>query len=282
MYNNDAKVAILLATYNSANYLSEQLDSLYSQTYKDWHIFIHDDGSTDNTLDIINDYIAKYGKITVLNDDKKKLGATFNFVHILNNVDSRYYMFCDHDDVWLPMKVERAISEIQKQEKLFPESPIILHTDLILVDKDLNIISDSLWSYARISPKLLKEKRYGLVSSLVTGCTLAMNNFAKSQLAVNFPPDTDFLHDAWIGLQAIYAKNAIIISLEKSDILYRLHGKNESGVPKVGIKYYINRLTKSSDLFKDLNKKRKYLKYFEYGSLLKFIVYKISYNFKRK
>lgn len=282
MYNNDANVAILLATYNSANYLGQQLDSLFNQTYKDWHLFIHDDGSSDNTLDIIQDYAVKFGRITVLNDDKKRLGATFNFVHILENVTSSYYMFCDHDDIWLPKKIERAISEIREQEMLFPQSPVVLHTDLILVDKDLNIISNSLWAYAKISPKLLKDKRYGLVSSLITGCTLAINNSAKQQLAVNFPSDKDFLHDAWIGLQAIYSNNTIIISLEKSDILYRLHGKNESGVPKIGLKYYISRFSKIGEVFKDLYKKRRYLEYFHYGSLLKFIVYKISYNFKRK
>lgn len=282
MYNNDANVAILLATYNSADYLSQQLDSLFNQTYKDWHIFIHDDGSTDNTLEIVDEYSRRFGKITILKDDKKRLGATFNFVHILDNVTSKYYMFCDHDDIWLPEKIGRAIFEIEKQEKSFPQSPIVLHTDLILVDKDLKVISDSLWNYTRIRPELLKDRRYGLVSSLITGCTLAINNFAKIQLAVDFPSDKDFLHDAWIGLQAIYAKNAIIISLDKSDILYRLHGRNESGVPKIGMKYYIKRLSKFGEMFRDLGRKKKYLKYFDYGSLLKFIFYKVSYNFKRK
>ena len=280
MYNNTATVAILLATYNSADYLSQQLDSLFDQTYKDWHIFIHDDGSTDSTLDVVNNYAAKYGKITVLIDDKKKLGATFNFVHILNNVNSRYYMFCDHDDVWLPNKIAITVEEIGKIEAKYPQKAVLVHTDLQVVDKDLTCISSSLWQHAQINPRLLKQKEFALVSYFATGCTMGFNAIAKKELAIDFPNDKYFLHDAWIALQAVY-KDAIIVSVDEPTILYRLHGNNAAGVPKIGITYYLKRLSFIRKFATDLKDKRPYLDYFNYGSFFKYLYYKAVYSLKR-
>lgn len=280
MYNNNATVAILLATYNSANYLSQQLDSLFKQTYSDWHIFIHDDGSKDNTLKIVNDFSQKFGKITVLDDRKRGLGATFNFVHILNNVHSKYYMFCDHDDVWLPNKIAITVAELEKEETNHPQKAVLVHTDLHVVDQNLSLISNSLWEYARIDPKLLKQKNFALVSYFATGCTMGFNYIAKRELAVDFPDDKYFLHDAWIALQAVY-RNAVIVSISEPTILYRLHGNNAAGVPKVDLAYYLKRLSFTSKLVSDLKKKRPYLQYFNYGSFLKYIYYKFMYGFKR-
>lgn len=280
MYNNSATVAILLATYNSANYLSQQLDSLFEQTYSDWHIFIHDDGSTDNTIGIVNDYAEKFGKITVLDDDKKKLGATFNFVHILNNVESQYYMFCDHDDVWLPNKIAITITTIEREESNYPEKSVLVHTDLQVVDKDLKCINSSLWKHAQINPTLLKQKKFALVSYFATGCTMGFNAMAKKELAIDFPNDKYFLHDAWIALQAVY-REAIIVSISEPTILYRLHGSNAAGVPKIGVAYYLKRLSFISKFIADLENKRLYLDYFNYGSFFKYLYYKALYSFKR-
>ena len=102
------KLAILLATYNGERYLQEQIDSLYRQTYKDWVLYIHDDGSTDGTCGIISKNAAEHGNIVVM-EHQGGHGAKDNFFGMLERVDADYYMFCDQDDVWLEDKVEKSL-----------------------------------------------------------------------------------------------------------------------------------------------------------------------------
>ena len=102
MTRSPNRIAILMATYNGAKYLREQIDSLLAQTCQDWHLFIHDDGSSDDTMSIVNQYIETHpDKITIL-DYPSQGGACKNFLSMLEQVDSSYYTFCDQDDVWLP------------------------------------------------------------------------------------------------------------------------------------------------------------------------------------
>ena len=92
-------IAILMATYNSDRYISEQLDSILSQTYPNWHLYIHDDGSTDNTCEILARYVeANPAKMSIL--DYPPLGNAYaNFMSLLSRVEAPLYMFSDHDDV---------------------------------------------------------------------------------------------------------------------------------------------------------------------------------------
>ena len=100
-------IAILMSTYNGERYLREQIDSLLNQTYKDWKLYIRDDGSTDETISIIESYVNDYPDLIVLlKDDLGNLGSARSFMRILSVVDADYYMFCDQDDVWLPNKVK--------------------------------------------------------------------------------------------------------------------------------------------------------------------------------
>ena len=102
-------IAILLATYNGGQYLREQLDSLFAQTNQDFRIVIHDDGSTDNTVEIINEYKEKYPERIEVLDGKPKGTPKANFMYLLSEVEADCYFFCDQDDVWLPTKVEESL-----------------------------------------------------------------------------------------------------------------------------------------------------------------------------
>ena len=98
----DDKIAIILATYNGGKYLREQLDSIFAQTYTKWHLFIHDDGSVDDTNQIIMEYrFRNPDKITIV-EGVSTGGAKNNFYFLLKNVEASLYMFSDQDDVWLP------------------------------------------------------------------------------------------------------------------------------------------------------------------------------------
>ena len=89
---------ILLSTYNGEKYLKEQLDSIFSQSYKNFEIITRDDGSNDETINILKSY-----NIKILDTDKN-LGAKLSFSTLLNysvkNTDADYFMFCDQDDIW--------------------------------------------------------------------------------------------------------------------------------------------------------------------------------------
>lgn len=112
-------VAILLCTFNGEKFLSEQLDSLQSQTYQNWVVIASDDGSTDNTLKILQQYKAKWpsGKLSIRNGPQK--GFCQNFLSLACNPDifADYYAFCDQDDVWLPEKLDVALRNIAANQK---------------------------------------------------------------------------------------------------------------------------------------------------------------------
>lgn len=109
-------------------YLSQQLDSLLSQTYPNITIYIRDDGSKDDTLQIISHYVkvsqdTSGPKIVFLPPDGKNLGYMSSFWLLLRECGSAdYYAFCDQDDVWLPDKVECGIAALEKKRQLCPFS----------------------------------------------------------------------------------------------------------------------------------------------------------------
>ena len=111
------KVVILLSTYNGEKYLKEQLDSLLNQTYKNIDIYIRDDGSKDETVNIIKKYQNEYDNIHL--EEGKNLGFIKSFFELLKNGDENVdiYSYCDQDDIWEEDKIERAVKFINKEEK---------------------------------------------------------------------------------------------------------------------------------------------------------------------
>ena len=88
------EIDILMAAYNGEKYISEQIESILSQTFTDWRLLIRDDGSGDNTPAIIEEYAAKYpGKIEVIHDDAVCRNATKNFFELLKHAEADYVMF---------------------------------------------------------------------------------------------------------------------------------------------------------------------------------------------
>lgn len=220
-------IGILLCTYNGEKYLSQQIDSLLNQTFQDFIIYIHDDGSTDQTNKIIQQYKNAYtNKIIILEDNKKGRGAKDSFMWLLNEVSADYYMFCDQDDIWLKTKIEDTYRRMQEVEKQYKNKPIVIHTDLTLVDKNLNTIYPSFWKYANMHVDISKKFKYLCLGNIVTGCTMLFNNMAKS-ISLNQTNKYVPLHDYWIAL--VTAQNGIVENLKKQTILYRQHEYNVIG-----------------------------------------------------
>lgn len=276
--NNNRPIAILLATYNSEKYLHQQIDSILEQTNQEWTLYVNDDYSTDSTLLIINRYTELHAnKIIALSVRTKRLGAANNFITMLNNINSEYYMFCDHDDIWLPSKIDDSINQMQAMKKEHPDKSIIVHSDLRVVDENLNVIHDSFYKITKINPEYFNTFNYLGVANCVTGCTMLINDAAKKSIP-HFPPDI-VMHDWWIAVNV--SKTGIISYLPKATILYRQHSSNVLGVQKTGIFYLIYNITKLREIFLfDLTKYRQ-LKAIGYGSILKYIFYKFLFQLKR-
>ena len=217
------KIIVLLSTYNGEKYLKEQLNSLFSQTYKDFEIIARDDVSSDKTLEILKSYDVKIIESTQNLGAKKSFSTLLEYA--LQNSDSEYFMFCDQDDVWNHNKIEKTLAKMKELEAFYGnEKPLLIHTDLEVVDENLGTISNSMWEYEYILPKCNSFNRL-LIQNTVTGCTMMINRkLALKSLDI---PKEAIMHDWWIGLVASYFGK--IGYINASTIKYRQHGNNTIG-----------------------------------------------------
>ena len=241
-------ISILLATYNSELFIKEQIDSIINQTYTDWVLYVRDDCSTDATPVLLKEYENKYpGKIIVLDNCSKSLRAYMNFVELMKNVDSQYYMFCDHDDIWVDKKIECSIEKMKELETSYPDKPIVVHTDMYVVDNDMNIMADSFWKYSKFMPDHVSFAELVLCNS-VNGCTMLFNRLAK-QVSMNNIQYAR-MHDMLVA-QSVAASNGIIVGIPERTVYYRQHSCNVVGAKEVGMTSYLNKLRKFKEVYHD-------------------------------
>lgn len=257
-------ITILLATYNSAHFIREQLDSLLSQIYQDWNLVVRDDCSSDNTVNILREYIEKYpGKMTILDNEGKSLRAYRNFYELLSKVESGYYMYCDHDDVWLPNKIEISMARMKEIEA--EDTPVIVHTDMKVVDQNLNTISESFWAYSRLLPERTGFEELVLCNS-VNGCTMLFNRKARDFALPHVEHAT--MHDMLVT-QTVAANGGIISPIFTPTVLYRQHVDNVVGASKRDLKFQLKKLKKIgcvlSENYKDW-KRSKQIKSYTFAS----------------
>lgn len=222
-------VDILLSTYNGSKYLKEQLDSIFVQTYKEWHLIIRDDGSNDDTLKILYHYKKKYpSKISIM-EDKQRIGPALSYFKLLEISNADYIMFCDQDDVWYVNKIEECINRMIEIEKKYKLKPILIHSDLEVVDESLNLIHKSLFQYQNLCKKIISFKQFFFANN-VTGCTVMINKFVKN---ICLPvPNGVFMHDMWIAVNC-KRNDGILFFIDKPLVKYRQHGKNNLGAKKI-------------------------------------------------
>lgn len=269
-------IAILLATYNGEQYLREQIDSLYRQTCKDWTLYVHDDGSADQTCPILKEYAAKYDNFVLL-DYPSQHGAKNNFLSLLQKVDADYYLFCDQDDKWSADKIEKQIAKIKETERSHPGKPVLVFSDLSVVDGEMNIIDKSMWSVECIHPEHLTTFDEGGAFEFVTGCTMLFNKQAKD--TVVFPADKAVMHDAWVTL-CVLRSGGIAKAIHEPLVYYRQHGNNVLGVNNWAQYSRVKRLV---NIWKSIVANYKHYRMLQalgYGSVFKYMRYKRSYRKK--
>jgi glycosyltransferase involved in cell wall biosynthesis len=223
-------ISILMATYNGEKYVAEQLDSLFAQTRNDFTLYIRDDCSTDSTWEIIRDYESRYPeRIRAVKNNRNSGGAKHNFIGMMADIKDDYVMLCDQDDVWLPDKVGKTIEKLKTMEAEYgKETPLLVHTDLKVVDENLKIIFPSFRAAMNAGYDYTKL-RHLIIQNMISGCTAAYN-FALAKL-ITVEPAFIIMHDWWLGL--IAAAFGEIGRLDEQTVLYRQHGLNEIGATDV-------------------------------------------------
>lgn len=266
-------ITILMSTYNGADYLTEQLDSVLAQSVTDWHLVVRDDGSTDGTWDILQQYAVKDSRIEVVRDGENR-GAKGSFEVLLTNYGTgRYVAFADQDDVWLPDKLQVCLSKIQQSEQEYgAHTPILVHTDLIVTDEALNILSESFWRYAFIKPVVLNQRaEYLAICNSVTGCTMLFNQAARK---VSLPfGEKALMHDSIMAVR-VRKNGGYVLPIDRPTMYYRQHSDNTLGA----VKYHL--LRSVSDRYKEA-KEHYYAYHLEvFGSVWSFVYWKLRCFFE--
>ena len=214
------KVNILMSTYNGQQFLAEQIRSIQEQSYTDWTLFIRDDGSSDNTKEILKDFEHQDSRIHLIDSDKSdNLGVIKSFHKLVNHDRADYYFFSDQDDVWLPNKLELSLKEAQYY---LADLPLMVYMDLKVVNQDLKIMTESMVKSQshHANTELVQE----LTENTVTG-GVAMINHALAEMWQE--TDDILMHDWYLALLASAFGNLVFI--DQPGELYRQHSDNVLG-----------------------------------------------------
>lgn len=219
-------VDILLATYNGSRFVGEQIESIRRQTYMNWRLLVSDDCSTDGTLDVVKQFARTDSRIQIVSEGIKHGGAKENFFSLMRHSDSRYCMFCDQDDVWLPGKIANTFDLMRRLEGEHRDVPLLVFTDMKVVDGNLATIHESFECFSSIDPSRSRFPQV-IAQSLGAGCTMMVNAETRDISLKIGSTDDVIMHDWWITLVA--AAFGHIAYLDEATSLYRQHGMNELG-----------------------------------------------------
>jgi glycosyltransferase, family 2 len=223
------KLCILLASYNGEKYISEQLDSIINQTYKNWELIIRDDGSKDETVTILNKYEKKDERIKILRDDKGNLGFLKNFEELLFNAKEEFVLFSDQDDFWLKNKLEKFVEKIRDLDEKVLSKPLLIHCNSLVCDDKLEIIKEKF-----IDSKIAKKNNSNIYffEYIVQGSTSMVN---KKMIKESLPFLKNVtLHDRYFHLLSQFLGTRVFI--DESLVKYRQHERNEIGANRSIIK----------------------------------------------
>lgn len=238
--NSVPEIQVLLATYNGAEYLQQQIDSVLAQTYPNLQLLARDDGSRDRTRDLLEQAVAAHpDRIRLMPPEEGTGNAKWNFMRLMQASTAPYVALCDQDDVWLPDKLERCMKVMRQLEQRFgAEVPLLVFTDLKVVDRELHEIDPSFWAHQHIDADRIGSLPYMLAQNVVTGCTSLMNRaLVERSLTMT---DAAYMHDWWIALTVCTFGHAQ--ALHQPTVLYRQHGANVVGAAIHGKRNLIPKL----------------------------------------
>ena len=182
-------VNVLISTYNGEKYIKDQIDSILGQTYPNIRIYVRDDGSSDNTCNILKEY-EKAGKIVLFRGDNVKWGKSF--LTLLKKAETgSYWAFSDQDDVWLPDKIKWAVEWMKKQDQT---KPLLFHSSYKLMSADME---NELGICT--APKYKFDFRRSLTDCLYQGFSIVINGECR-RLMLDCEINNLTSHDWWACL----------------------------------------------------------------------------------
>jgi glycosyltransferase involved in cell wall biosynthesis len=214
------KVLILLATYNGADFLQQQLDSIRAQTHEQWELLASDDGSTDETRELLARFAASVPQSVVVLEGPKK-GFWRNFVSLVRSeaADADLYAFCDQDDIWFHDKLARAVAWFETQADVAP-ALYFSRTELIGSDG----------ATRGYSPEFVRPPTFqnALVQNIGGGNTMVFNRRARLFLRAT-PQGARIVSHDWWAYQLVTGVGGTAHYDPKPSLQYRQHGQNLVG-----------------------------------------------------
>ena len=266
--NKKPKVQILLATLNGAKFLREQLDSIVNQEYKSWELLIHDDGSVDSSISILNEYQNNYPKkVRILIDQKIFSSASKNFFHLIKNRsrEANLYCLCDQDDIWHKSKLKLII---ERYISIGVKEPVLIHSDLSLIDSSGKSLAKSHNQLINYQKNLITKDNV-LYYNPIPGCAMTINSVLADKISYC---KYMVMHDWWILLSAIY-ENSTILYINFPLVKYRQHSGNVLGYKKNNILIlFIRLLFKIPRYLRNFKKAYDQSIKFQYQSEIKYFI----------
>lgn len=224
------KVLVLMSTFNGEKYLEEQIESILNQQEVEVDILVRDDGSSDKTKEILNNY-QKQGKLTwYTGENLKSAGSFLNLIYNCND-GYKYYALSDQDDFWKEKKIINAINKLEENEQ---DKELMYFCDKEIVDENLNIIENK-------EVKYVNNFKCAMVRNIATGCTIVFNNKLLKTLKDYKIENIYCMHDSWI-YRVCLAVDGVAIYDNRKNIMYRQHSNNVLGAKEDVIKMLRRRM----------------------------------------
>jgi len=235
------KTSIILCTYQGERFLEQQLQSLQDQTLIPDELIIQDDGSTDRTVEIIEEFTKKSTLHIKFYKNKTQLGACRNFLSAMHKSTGDILFFCDQDDVWVPQKIDEMVAAFERNpEKLM----VICNAELI--DDAGNTIQENYFQFTNMGRKLPLVERnlesYFLkYPAIVNGCFMGFRKELRTQ-SKEFKKENpnfefQFLHDQYITYLTLATQpKHSVLALPNKLVLHRLHENQAVGVHEASSK----------------------------------------------
>jgi len=224
-------VSVVLASYNGEKYIAAQIDSILSQNYVSFEVIVCDDASTDETVRIVATYMQRYPQIS-LHQNSEQFGFVRNFEKGIGLAKSDYIALSDQDDIWKNDKIMRQMQAMLAEEKRAPGRPVMIHSDLCVIDAEEKMKHDSYFRLKRYRLKKSKDLGHIAGPSGAMGNTILFNRALKEK-TVPFPECLAF-HDQWIAL--VNEVSGVRVTLNEPLVRYRIHQNNQSNSEeKVGV-----------------------------------------------
>lgn len=223
-------ITVLMSTYNGEKYIREQINSILSQENVEVELLIRDDGSTDNTINILKELEKTNDNMEWYTGYNLGCGKSF-YQLVLDAPKSEYYAFADQDDVWNHDKLAVAILKLSNYAS---HAPSLYCSTAKPVDENLNDIPHTKPQHINLTLGI------ALTQSIAPGCSYVFNNLLLEKFKRLGMENVD-IHD-WALLRVVTAVDGFVYFDTESHFLYRQHENNVIGYRKSFIQHWVGRV----------------------------------------